>query len=681
MSVETVSIYDAKTDPEFQKPYKDIEEERYRVLPNGEKEKYWYVHGGFEDTAVRFSFCFPFKEKYEGRFFQYLSPVPGPKDELASLAQTGEDDKIAFAITHGAYFVESNMGASAYFDAKLAHSSIYHSNAAVAEYSRIAAASLYGEHRPYGYVYGGSGGGFKSMDCIERTNAFDGAVPYVIGSPVAIPNCFTVRVHALRILRNKLPQIVEALEPGGSGDMYAGLNDEERAALEEVTRFGFPPRSWFAYDAIGDGSLPVLAPGVAMRDPEYFQDFWSKPGYLGADPNSSASRDRIQFRSVVKRVFIPGVSEQIEVDSRNGVDDAWQKLLSDGGGEEKAWIELEEVPAGDNLYLAGINIILESGQAKGRRMLLGAMAGNRLIIGMTFGMNDLPEVLGQIQAGDRVCLDNSDYIAIQSYHRHCVPDKEFTVWDQYRDENGDPLYPQRSATIFKDVASGQSGKIQGKVIVVEALLDESALPWQADWYRRRVAKANRGDETDIFRLWYIDTCFHDFRATTIDNLHLVPYLGALQQALLDLSAWVERGVDPIPTSNYKVEDGQVIVPETAFERGGVQPVVTLLANGSICAYVKAGEEVSFEAAAEVPPLAGTLTKAEWSFEGEQDFPVKGIMKLEEEGTRARIKATHAYAEPGTYYAVVRVQSNRKGNLDDAFTQIKNICRVRVVVSD
>jgi len=41
---------------------------------------------------------------------------------------------------------------------------------------------------------------------------------------------FTVRIHALRVLklRNKFPAIMDAIDPGGSGDPYAGLNAEER---------------------------------------------------------------------------------------------------------------------------------------------------------------------------------------------------------------------------------------------------------------------------------------------------------------------------------------------------------------------------------------------------------------------------------------------------------------------
>jgi len=40
---------------------------------------------------------------------------------------------------------------------------------------------------------------------------------------MAIPNVFSVRMHAMRVLKDKFPQIVDALDAGGSGDMYAGL--------------------------------------------------------------------------------------------------------------------------------------------------------------------------------------------------------------------------------------------------------------------------------------------------------------------------------------------------------------------------------------------------------------------------------------------------------------------------
>ena len=40
-----------------------------------------------------------------------------------------------------------------------------------------------------------------------------------------------MQAYAIRILKDKFPAIVDAIDPGGSGDMYAGLNEEESAAL------------------------------------------------------------------------------------------------------------------------------------------------------------------------------------------------------------------------------------------------------------------------------------------------------------------------------------------------------------------------------------------------------------------------------------------------------------------
>lgn len=217
-----------------------------------------------------------------------MAPVQGSED--ASIGRKGTEDKITFALTHGAYFVETNMGVAVPFAPIEDPTIIYRASAAAAEYSRELAAKLYGAHRPYGYIYGGSGGGFKSISCFENTDTWDGAVPYVIGSPMAIPNCFTVRAHARRVLRDKLAIIADAFEPGGDPDFINQLNEEEKAAFDEVTRMGFPVKAWFMHRNMDDGSLPVLTPAVNAADAAYYKDYWEKPGYLGTDPQSSAVR-------------------------------------------------------------------------------------------------------------------------------------------------------------------------------------------------------------------------------------------------------------------------------------------------------------------------------------------------------------------------------------------------------
>jgi hypothetical protein len=691
MKDESKNRYNPKDDPQFQKPFTDIDE--WRERDTGVPVRYQYIHGGFEGTGLRFSFYFPVKDDYRGRFFHFVAPMQGSENASQALeGMEGIEDKIAFALTHGAYFVETNMGVAGVFGPLEDPAVIYRASAAAAEYSREIAARLYGPHRPFGYICGGSGGGFKSISCFESTNTWDGAAPFVIGSPMAIPNCFTVRAHAKRVLRNKMPQIVDAVEPGG-GDMYVGLNTEEREALEEAMRMGFPPRSWFyfARNPRDDGALPVLAPSVKQIDPAYFEEFWKLPGYLGADPTGSARRDRIQHRAAVMDVHVPRPvlsPEDAARDEKTGVDDAWHRLLrGDTGLDSMPWIELESLPRTG--YFMGLNALVQTGRAAPYRFTVERFEDRRIVIATSFGDSELLERLSALKRGDEIILDNSDYIAIQTFHRHQVPDRSFTVWDQFRDKDGNPRYPQRPLLIGPLIAKGgagslQSGNFSGKMITVAAMMDADALPWQPDWYRSRV-KENLGEgerEEDKFRLWYIDNALHGDTKKTGDPLHVVNYLGALYQALLDLSDWVERGIAPPATTNYTLEDGQLATPATARERWGVQPVIRLLVNGTVHAKARPGEEVRFTAEAEVPPGAGKLVSAEWSFEGEEDFLVMGeFTRISEDSGQAVVERVHRFEKPGTYFPVLRVTSNRLGSKEDIFTQVKNLCRVRVTVSE
>lgn len=707
------TIYDAGKDPRYAKPFIDEDEMRERDMPGGGSLSFRYVHGGFEGTDAKFVFCFPEKKSFKGRFYQYMCPFPGPDEEVASLARSGEDDTIAFCLKYGAYFIETNMESSSPFGGHPHPHRIWQSSAAAAEYSRKVAMEYYGCGRPCGYVFGGSGGGYKTIACIENTNAWDGACPYVIGSPYSLPNTITLHVQGMRTLRHAMGKIVDALDAGGSRDMYEGLTEDEARMLKEITLMGFPPQAWFM-EAAGrwdDGSLPVLMPGIREKDPEYFKDFWEKPGYLGTEPGSNAVRDRLQFKSKVVSVHLPegemasGESTENHEEYSNGVDTAWKKALIDGNG---AWIELEEVPQGEDLYLKGVNIGFETGAAVGKNMLLGDIIGNHITIGMCYGMDDMEEVLRTVRPGDILTLDNSDYIAVQSYYRHQVPpDTAFHAWDQFRKEDGTPAIPQRDDIMgpgFCGTGTVQEGTIQGKVILTQSLMDESTCPWCGDWYRSAVRKA-KGSEED-FRIYYYERCLHG-DVSTLDTDMIVNYLGGLKQALLDISDWVERGVEPRPSSVYEMEGGCVHIAGTAAERKGLQPVAVLKANGELCTHVKAGQPVTLTAVAEVPEGAGEVTGIQFSFSdpmfgtyakdnpskgqgvnyeaflaGGRSRRVAGELKsyLTEKGLHAGTSTvTTCYDKPGTYFATAFVRSQRNGDKDEIFTQVNNLARARIIV--
>lgn len=334
-----------------------------------------------------------------------------------------------------------------------------------------------------------------------------------------------------------------------------------------------------------------------------------------------------------------------------------------------------------NVQFLGGDLLIKSGAAAGKTLLLTAISGDKVIL----GSNDL-KVLAQLKPGDEVQVDNSNFLAAQTYHRHQVPGKEYREWDQFRNAEGKPLYPQRPMLIgplFTQAATGAlpKGKFKGKMILVESLWDSEAFPWQADWYRSKI-KENLGDNIDSnFRIWFTDHANHADFANPGDPTHVVSYLGVLQQALRDLSAWVEKGVPPPANTTYNIVDGQVNVPATAAARKGIQPVVSVKANGGERTEVKAGQAVTFTAVIEVPENTGKVVAAEWDFDGKGTFPVAGkLISNKSNASRVTLKTTYKDSKPGTYFVSLRVASQRQGDAKTPFAQIKNLGRVRVVVN-
>lgn len=54
-------------------------------------------------------------------------------------------------------------------------------------------------------------------------------------------------------------------------------------------------------------------------------------------------------------------------------------------------------------------------------------------------------------------------------------------------------------------------------------------------------------------------------------------------------------------------------------------------------------------------------------------------ETEEEGRIAHVKSIHVFAEPGTYFPVLKVQGSRTVTLKDIFAQYRNLDRVQVIV--
>jgi hypothetical protein len=209
------------TDPHFTQPYIDIDEQRSTPVPHH------YIHGGFTGTDTRFSFYFPSADQYKGRFFQGTHQLITNENNIGLFGSS----PIEFAFASGGYYVLTNIGGnetprtaeqatSGNYDPSIGG---YRANAAAAKYSRVVAAQLFGDQRIYGYLSGGSGGAYQVIASSENTTVWDGYVPFVMGTPNSIPGVFTARIHALRVLkqRNKFPEVLDVIDPGGSGNPYA----------------------------------------------------------------------------------------------------------------------------------------------------------------------------------------------------------------------------------------------------------------------------------------------------------------------------------------------------------------------------------------------------------------------------------------------------------------------------
>jgi len=149
----------------------------------------------------------------------------------------------------------------------------------------------------------------------------------------------------------------------------------------------------------------------------------------------------------------------------------------------------------------------------------------------------------------------------------------------------------------------------------------------------------------------------------------------VEQALVDVSAWAEKGIKPPASTRYHVRNGQIVVPDSASRRMGIQPDVDLTVRGRTSVDVKVGQPVTFKADVETPPGGGKVVATEWDFAGTGTFTAapfgrpKGSVKVQQK---------HSFDQPGTYFVAVRVTAQRDG-VDGPLTKLQNIDRVRVVV--
>ena len=670
----------------FGEPYVDVDEWHETPLPHR------YVHGGFADSHTRFSFYFPPKEQYKGRFFQFLEGGSGGNETLLTspmAAAMGSDPFQLVFEELGGYLVESNQGHFTHegtgFTSEV---HLFGASSESARYAKTLAAQMYGDSPHHGYVWGASGGGVRAITCLENVaDVWDGAVPTVCSVAGGVREIFSALASWYLHARDQRDQLVDATSPGGSGDPFSCLDAHGREALAMLYRMGYPR-----------GAEPFLWPSVVLlwtmpdRDDKYNDDFWSRPGFAGHDdPGHMAElivNRTVTVDSVLKLSDLPDTNLGVIMARATGAPDRNYSVTL-----------RETIEDPDALWGATIRVV--TGRAAGRELLLQGWDEGRVGVVAEFS----PEMFDDVEVGDQLVIDNRRFVAFSYLYRHAVDLEGVLLHEANGDPtrlspefggfrslmlDGVPIYPQLDAASEPTVQQVKARFPGKKMIYVQATHDCLMCPNGAAKYHRLV-RDNLGAATDdSFRLWWIQHGSHG-PAEMLGPM-LTPEKdpgqwrsrfantgGAPAQALRDLVDWVEHGTEPPASTSYGFTgDGGLLLPESANARAGIQPVVELRANGGACAQVKVGETVSLQGRAEVPPAAGTLVWAEWDFAGtgaaNESVDLGGTRVFQD------LETVHNFDVPGTYFPVLRVGSHRHGSQGKG-PAVENIARVRVVVTE
>jgi hypothetical protein len=291
-----------------------------------------------------------------------------------------------------------------------------------------------------------------------------------------------------------------------------------------------------------------------------------------------------------------------------------------------------------------------------------------------------------------VTVTNRDFLAYCLYHR-TQTDLDIDQFGEHYPEfeqqvlDGHPVFPTRPTFGFQVtmVSSRYVYDWAGKMIMCQNLNDIGTWPVGAVNYHQRLRKL-RGDEaTDRdFRLWWFDHAAHTPGSMfpSVGRPHattrLIDYPGAIQQALRDVIAWVEDGVEPPARSEYEYSpSGAVRLPDDAAARRGIQPVPSITIGRSSVATARPGQAVNLDLTVEVPPGTGSIVEVEWDVTGDGKW--EAMPGIDGTQTSLTISKEHTYDEPGTVWPSVRVTSHRHGRTDVATGRIPALAQARLDV--
>lgn len=557
-------------------------------------------------------------------------------------------------VTEGYAFASSNEGrpAPVFDQADTWQELHYIRNHQTTQFAKGKIQALYGRLPSRSYLFGSSGGGWRSLSQIERyPQTYDGAG---IRNPVIEPRNFTYQYsvldHFLPVFLARLPAIVQARDR--KEDPFALLTLQEAAALQRLYDAGATVGSEFRFPAAAASTIRLGYPVFPLFDPTYFDDFWTVPGYAGHD------------REVDDQVIegITGTVSAVGAPNANGEIFSFQDT-------SKAF-----APA----TIKGWRVTITSGVLAGKAFHVNSNSATRIEVdGFTGALNGLA-------VGDTYTLSNRDFLAWQHYHEHIVQ----CEFPEYSGDcsGGQPPRVQRPPRVqqaFKTQGATLSGRIRRPVVSTAQDLDHLVYPPVIHRYFETVRAVLGDRDKDMLRVYWNENHSHGSPNATEIN-RIVERESSWHTAFQLMVRWVEQGVPPPPDTVVSITPGSVAFPATAAERKGLQPTVSATANGLPRLVVPAGSTVLLDGIAGSP--IGQIAKYEWDFEGNNSYdcdsdpatspPDCGAGPLAP-AQEVRTPALHQYSMRGTFVATVRVHDDTDN--PGPFDGIENLARVVIVV--
>lgn len=607
-------------------------------------------------------FRFPAKEFWRNRSMQQQHPTGGGV----------VDNRLAF--TNGAFSI--NWMSASIPNAVASH----RHEAAATKIAKAYANKHYGNTaKIYSYFWGCSGGGIVAIAAAENTTGvWDGVQVQCSGTHADSQyHSFLWSAHyTMAISKAKRDAIAAAALPGGTGDIYAGLNEEEKSVLNEFLAAGYP------LPIIGNhfNSLTPLVDPIDIRlfDPTYEDDFWSKPGYAGTNPASY-----LKAASVDGWATVTGITRDAQgVPTAIQFDPATVPALGTAGDNYlEYWVYAEN---GKTRLIDPTRSFGPPPENKRRFSLMGKLNPATGVLALT---GSLPQIMGpalpitnskvlldELKVGSKVRINNRFILAMYYYPRHTIV-AGIKSHNQYRNADGSPKYPQRASvevlkhSSFRTMGGRvETGAINAKVMHIANQADQLAWPLFNAGYPEMVTRTlGPAKAKDMVRFYLQDNGQHSVAGIIA---------GTFRQSLIDLMAWAEKGVPPPPSTRYTIQNGQVVLPNDAAQRGGLQPVVGLTAHGSNRATVGVNQPVRLAGKLEMPPGAGKIVQYSWTVADKEEAPTV----LRNPQQTVDVDRTVAFPAPGTYVIRLNVNGQRDGLVAPSNqTLLRNFVEVRVIV--